>query len=321
MRVSLLLLLIGSLGCNALTGIDDYQACQDCTDGSAVEDGSDSIVADTSDADDAKDASDVVIVDTLDGGPCSSGIACGTCGVTTCTKGVSTCVEATPAPGTACGKCSTSKTACSSPGTTSCLLPDDRKIGTDISFKAGGTSDDVSHAREAMVEWKLSHAGSITSVTLWIVQAIYSCGIITTSVHPDPACSVCVADGGSWDCSVPSPTDGSLSVELYKGRVSDGTATKLGTASVASTGIPTFETSAGTTFTFAGVPELATGTTVSLLVNTDSTRYKFFVGTGNLGSAPATLQTSWHAIYPPGAWKADTLSTIRLTAQVNGCGF
>lgn len=233
------------------------------------------------------------------------GARCEPCGQWTCNDTKVICTPASPVPGSACGTCGTSKLECTAVGTTACAVSDDRTVYEDANFK---TRDDrvivLDRTNEVMISFKSVRSMAYVDASIVLKRIPYVCAHVTALPHPDPACTSCdAAAGGGFDCKVPSPSAGFLTMTLYTGTPT--ALVPLAMASGPATGASDAKKDWVTMPFDKEVSSMPPGTQLSIGITTDSTSFAFEVyGGGAAAFPPAATDTKWwtRTVKPAGAW-------------------
>ncbi len=274
------------------------------------------------------DANDCGGCGTLSGVPNTT---CGGCGKWTCAvnKASVSCIEGTPLVNTSCGTCGTSKYVCTGLATTSCQKSDDRTPGTDLAtptypittwaFAARSASAAPEQSTKVAATFKVAHAGSVTRVHVGLARSTYSCGL-NCGPHPDPACS-CPTEG-ICICAVPEAqlAAGKVYVDVYAGGSPSAGAVPLATAFVAGDAA-VFTDDVGKLVPFDVVlpQSFPVGTELTVVIRTDSTRYKYATLTSSRPLAnPDRLLRGWKgSSWQPGTPGQEDFLTM--TVEMNAC--
>lgn len=245
----------------------------------------------------------------------------GGCGQWTCDGTLVKCVAADPPPGTKCGMCMTSKTSCTTIGTTVCAMLDDRTIYDDLRYETKDVKVyAVDRTNELIIAYATGRTISDFDASLYLERLPYACAHVAALPHPDPACTDCkAASSGGFDCTVPTPSGGKLTLTFYEG-VAPTSLVPIGTGSVAAT---TLATTGFQSITFD--KEITThtpGAPVAIGITTDSSAYAFQVygGAATGFPAPPAKMTSWHRTkLPMGAWAQDATNIPALVVRGKAC--
>jgi len=275
---------------------------------------------------------------TLGGVP---GDACGSCGLWECApdKASVKCKEGTPAVGTSCGLCGTSKYACTIAPTTSCSKLDDRTLGLDLDFAKAGDQlvPSLDHSHDYGIAYAARHTGRISTLKVTVSRDTYRCpsssvvgdpggleagttdgGTLCSS--PDPYCKCTVTTGG---CSCTGTLgDGLVWVYLYKG-VPGGTLTYIGAAAFSPTAVP-LGSSGNVTVTLPGtLPSVTKGDPLLFWFLTTGTNWRinFWGVTSGGGSSDPDLTEYTKLNYPYSPWTsvAPEKEQPQATVQMFGC--
>lgn len=251
------------------------------------------------------------------------GARCEPCGQWTCDGTKVVCTPASPAPGGSCGICMTSKLECTATGTTACVLADDRITHEDANFKS---KDDrvtvVDRTKEALISFKSVRTMAYVDISTVMKRIPYVCAKTTALPHPDSACSNCMpaVTGGGFDCTVPSPAGGFITMTLYAGM--PPSLVPLAMASGPATTVFDSKTEWVTIDLDSPVSPRPVGTQLSVGITTDSTAFAFEIyGGGTAAFPPAATDTKWWSrlLKPMGPWNEQLSTDIAHVLRGKSC--
>lgn len=253
---------------------------------------------------------------------CDPGASFGGCGQWTCWGRIVTCARAEPAAGTKCGRCGTSTNVCGPFGTTTCNKEDDRSTFEDVGFKATGDKlIVVDRVNEIVATYKVTRALEYLDASFVVRRVPYACSKVSATPHPDPECDTCKpATGSGFDCTVSTPTVGTVTVTFY-----DGAPPSLVPVASVSVDAATLPTTAGFhPFLFpTAVGERPIGSVVSIGISTDSSTHAVEIYGGNASSSPkppADLGWSRRTRLPTeSGWTAQPSNDVGLVVRGKAC--
>lgn len=218
------------------------------------------------------------------------GERCDPCGQWTCSGTLVTCVAASPAPGSVCGRCSTSTYACTVTGTTACANEDDRLVYVDASFE---TKTDklftIDSTNEVIVSFKTERALSYFDASLAVRRVTAGTG-----------------------------ADGTVTFTIYSGNPKDGL-TPIGTVD-AGAASPDTTLTAFKAFAFTEIAAKPLGTWLSIGLKMNTTRWAWELYGGGASAFPAApTTTSWWHRTGTGAWTEETTTDLAHVLRGKAC--
>lgn len=249
------------------------------------------------------------------------GARCEPCGQWTCDGTKVVCTPASPAPGGACGLCNTSTLQCTATGTTACVLSDDRTTYDDSKFDIRDERVAVLDRRqEVLVTFKSIRSMSYVDVSSVLKRIPYVCASTAALPHPDSACTDCKpAAGGGFDCSVPSPMSGFVTMTLYTGE--PPALVPLAMASGPATAVADGKIEWVTMPLDSPVSARPPGTQLSIGITTNSTSFAFEVYGGKGAVPPPPADTKWwsRALFPTGPWNEQLSNDVAHVLRGKAC--
>jgi hypothetical protein len=249
------------------------------------------------------------------------GTRCEPCGQWTCDGTKVVCTAASPAPGSICGMCGKGVLACTALGTTACMPEDDRVTYDDSKFDIRDEKVTVlDRTNEVLITFKSIRSMAYVDVSTVLKRIPYACAHITALPHPDSACSDCkAAAGGGFDCTVPAPAGGFITMTLYTGM--PPALVPLAMASGPAT--TALDTKADwVTIPFSTpVSARPPGTQLSIGITTDSTSFAFEVYGGKGAVPPPPADTKWwqRSLKPSGSWLEQVANDVAHVLRGKAC--
>lgn len=249
------------------------------------------------------------------------GARCEPCGQWTCDGMKVTCTAASPTPGGACGTCGTSKLQCTADGKSECILADDRITYDDSNFKIRDELlATLNRTNEVLITFKSIRSMAYVDLSSVMKRIPYVCAHITALPHPDTACSDCkAAAAGGFDCTVPSPSGGFITMTLYTGE--PPALVPLAMASGPATTVLDMKAEWVTIALGTPVSARPVGTQLSIGITTDSTAFAFELYGGKGAVPPPPSDTKWwqRSLKPSGSWLEQVATDVAHVLRGKAC--